>query len=175
MAVIDYGAIAFKNGKLITTKMFTPVTKTIKFKSVPETINKFDNYFVCIGNENIIVGFYKDIVHWWIKQEDGSYEETTEWLSWSHYDGWKQWTQELCTANCIDWLQIKVKPQNGYYVAYINDRRNNDEYKVYFGYGVDVEFYKKTGRVNYYRSPEYFFKSLPYKIKNIIYDIKYTK
>ena len=84
MAVIDYGAIAFKNGKLITTKMFTPVTKTIKFKSTPETINKFDNYFVCIGNENIIVGFYKDIVHWWVKQEDGSYEEASEWLSWSN-------------------------------------------------------------------------------------------
>ena len=87
----------------------------------------------------------------------------------------KFWEKELYAPSCKDWMQIKVKPQNGYYVATIIDKNSDDTYKVYFGYGVDVEFYKKTGRVNYYRSPEYFFKSLPHKIKNIIYDIKYTK
>lgn len=38
MAVIDYGKIAFKNGKLITTKMFTPVTKTIAQQILMELI-----------------------------------------------------------------------------------------------------------------------------------------
>lgn len=40
MAMIDYGAIAFKNGKLISTEMFTPMMNMVGAESIetPETM-----------------------------------------------------------------------------------------------------------------------------------------
>lgn len=39
MAMIDYGAIAFKNGKLISTGMFTPMKDMVGWEDTKKVIN----------------------------------------------------------------------------------------------------------------------------------------
>ena len=173
MAIIDYGAIAFKNGKLISTKMFTPMKQTCGFSdaenSLPGTDFSFDgNCFAVIGDKQFLVGFYKKTVIWWYDhgeswEEDG-YEYGVEMLAWSDYYGWSKWSKDFNAVNHV--RNITVRPKNGYYVA--NIRIGSDNYKVYFGYGVDFRFYKKTGRVNYYRSPEFLMRQFYYSIKRLI-------
>lgn len=173
MAIIDYGAIAFKNGKLISTKMFTPMHQTCGFTddghALPGADSSFDgNCFVVIGNQQFLVGFYKESIIWWYDHgeawEEDRYEYGVEMLAWSEYHGWSRWNKSFSTINFI--RDITVKPRNGYYVA--NIRLGADRYKVHFGYGVDFGFYKKTGRVNYYRSPEHYARLFYYIAKHRI-------
>jgi hypothetical protein len=67
--------------------------------------------------------------------------------------------------------EMKVTKRNGYYV--FKWKYKGDKYKVYFGYGVDFDYYKKYKIVNYYRSPKFMIYKIPRIIKNKIYDFKY--
>lgn len=176
MAIIDYGAIAFKNGKLISTGMFTPMEETCGFTDKGSLLlNKSESFagnnFVVIGNHNIIFGFYKECVSWWCgsHHDDPEIEDFCalsggEWFGWSHYEKWKRWTDWFIDDIGEYHATISVKPihphfKHTYYKAKIKmDNRKTkeiDTYIVYFGWGVDFNFYKKTKRINYYSSPEY--------------------
>ena len=185
MAVIDYGAIAFENGKLISTGMFTKMKDTVGFsdKENPlpgrENESSIDgNYFVVVGDEDVIVAFYKTTMVWFTRdyydpenRDKYVFKENREFFGSSNYISWRRWEMRQCLKYGM--VKIIVKPKNGYYVAKITiygnfpTTRDNivTTYKVYFGYGVDYNFYKKTKRVNYYRSPEYFIHKLPSEIK----------
>lgn len=171
MAVIDYGAIGFKNGKLISTGMFTPMEITCGFSDknacLPNRTTTFaDNYFLTIGNEDILIGFYKEQIHWWVKIFNDTYCSGQEYLNCSPYDRWHSYDNFLLGQNSS--ADIHIKRRNGYYVAYIYIKNNYDKvdtYKVYFGNGVDYDFYMKTGRINYFRSPEYLLKKLKSRIR----------
>lgn len=191
MAIIDYGAIAFKNGKLISTDMFTDMKETCGFSDkdnlLPGADMSFDgNCFVTVGNKQFLLGFYKTTMYWWQDRKwkdkedadfDDDYPRYTfgyEMFGWSDYT-WKKWKNEFYLGRgCYDTTSIIVKHKNGYYVARFNIGR--DRYKVYFGYGVDLGFYKKTRRVNYYRSPEYWvYSHIISPIKWKFYKIKHKK
>ena len=155
MAMIDYGAIAFKNGKLISTDMVTPMMDTCGFSDkdtkLPGCKSSFDGrFFVTVGNKRLLFGFYKTSMHWFSVD---SYEKTEgcECFGCGPYEKWTRWEKYYFNGNDLIW--VIVKPKNGYYVAKFS--LDGDVYKVYFGHGVDFEFYKKTRRVNFYRSPEY--------------------
>lgn len=200
MAVIDYGAIAFKNGKLISTGMFTDMKDTVGFsdKELPllgregqESIG--GNCFVTVGDERIIIGFFKCTMLWWVKtavKDDPNhgyaYRENVEMFGYSPYVKWGRWENQLCIESHwgkrAGWVKMVVKPKNGYYVAKItvyeafplSGKNVSARYKVYFGYGVDYDFYKKTRRVNYYRSPEHLIRELPSYIKwQLFYPLKH--
>ena len=171
MAMIDYGAIAFKNGKLISTDMFTPMEETCGFSDkdtpLPHKKSSFaGNHFVVLGNEKLVLGFYKTIFRWWNDRleeaEDPKvrYDVGGEFFGMSDYTKWSRWEKTFWFDDT--WTEVVVKPRNGYYVARFSI--NGDRYKVYFGYGVDFPFYQKTRRVNYYRSPEYFAKHAVWRI-----------
>ena len=76
MAYIDYGAIVFKNGKLISTEMFEDMktavgwedTKNDKYHSYKDgekednymvPLNLKGNYFAYIGDGDCTIAFYK--------------------------------------------------------------------------------------------------------------------
>jgi hypothetical protein len=70
VAMIDYGAIAFKNGKLISTDMFTPMKDMVGWEDSDKDTYEYNgkekclklngNYFAYIGDKDITIGFYKE-------------------------------------------------------------------------------------------------------------------
>ena len=174
MSMFDYGAVALKNGKLISTDFFTDMKDTCGFTDadnlLPGTKSSFDgNCFITIGNRALLLGFYKSCLQWWFDWGDNSnprYEFDCECFGSSGYTKWSKWEQGfgLGSGDTYQYVHVTVKPKNGYYVAKFT--LDNDKYKVYFGYGVDLDWYKKTKRVNYYTSPEYWF------IKHIYWPLK---
>ena len=55
MAFIDYGAIAFKNGKCIQNSFFMDMKE-----SIGRSIDGIDgNYFSYIGDSDLVIAFYK--------------------------------------------------------------------------------------------------------------------
>lgn len=179
MAMIDYGSIAFKNGKLISTGMFTPMKEMVGwedtdedvhynyYKDAYEPLRLNGNYFAYVGDEEYTLGFYKT---WMCMVEkcDGKFYKKVEdfgdsYFTWSK---WKKWF-----GDAFDY--IKVTKRNGYLVC--KWKYKGDKYKVYFGYGVDLPYYKKWHIVNYYRSPKYRLIKLRRWIKDKIFDWKYCR
>lgn len=178
--MIDYGAIAFKNGKLISTEMSTSMITTCGFsdknKLLPGRKSPFDgNFSIVIGDKTLVIGFFKTYVAWWYdcfpdeKNPEARYDSDGEYFGFSEYVKWKKWEKDFYIG-LKNHANLTVKHKNGYYVAKL--KFNGDNYKIYFGYGVDFDFYKKTKRVNYYRSPEYLIKSctitIIHKLKTLI-------
>ena len=178
MAMIDYGAIAFKNGNLISTEMFTPMIDMVGWEDTKEdTYHNYNtdkdeplklkgNYFAYIGDAECTVAFYKTGMRI-IEQIGGEFWHDYELFSNDYYT-WSKWKK---------WMygnEMKVTKRNGYYV--FRWKYKGDKYKVYFGYGVDLPCYKKYRIVNYYRSPMYILRrEIPRWIKDKIYDFKYCR
>ena len=177
MAMMDYGAIAFKNGKLISTDMFTPMIDMVGWedkeedtyhdynRNVDEPLNLKGNYFAYIGDSNCTVAFYKSGLRIVERYEDEFWNES-EWFNSTNYT-WSKW------SNWVRGHYMKVTKRNGYYV--FKWKYNGDKYKVYFGYGVDYDYYKRYRIVNYYHSPKYRLYEIKRWFKNKIYDWKYCR
>lgn len=175
--MMDYGAIAFKNGKLISTDMFTPMIDTVGWEDTEnDTYHNYNtdkdeqlklkgNYFAYIGDSDCTVAFYKCGLRIVERFEDEFWNDS-EWFGGSYYT-WSKW---------VKWIRgndMRVTKRNGYYV--FKWKYKSDKYKVYFGYGVDYDYYKEYRMVNYYRSPLHFVHKIPRWIKDRIYDYKYCR
>lgn len=148
MAMMDYGAIAWKDGKLISTDMFTPMIDTVGWHD--DEIN--GNYFVTIGDKDFILAFYKSIMKVYnVKDSDYSFYNYTVNFGWEKFRKWKYWHDWFYADD--DLVDIIVKPRrfHDYYVCKLKYRGH--KYKVAFGYGVDLGGYKKWHMIDYYRIP----------------------
>lgn len=168
MAIIDYGAIVFKNGKLISTGMFDSMINMVGWTDTEKDCNTFTgkpiklngNCFTYIGDSDCTLGFYKDQLIIAEKVGDHKFIYTHKFFNCTGYT-WSKW-QSLYLAGD----RAVVTKRNGYYVCKL--KYKGDNYKVYFGHGVDFNSYKKWKIVNYYRSPMYFFKKVSYSIKRML-------
>lgn len=189
MAMSDYGAIAFKNGKLISTEMFTPMIDMVGWEDTDsdvyetrshivgepesnyiEPLRLKDNYFAYIGDKDCTLAFYKTHMTIVTKYNDGTFTKETEFFGSTYYT-WSKWETYagLCDGT---FPRVRVTHRNGYYVC--KWKYKGDRYKVYFGYGVDLPYYKKYRIVNYYRSPEFLIRyNIRWWIKDKIEDLKY--
>lgn len=175
MAMIDYGTIAFKNGKLISTKMFTPMIDMVGWKDTENDVyydynteeNKplklNGNYFVYIGDSNCTLAFYKEQIVIVRRYNDGTFSYNHEYFNCTNYT-WSKWEKYAG----INLEKVKVTKRNGYLVC--KWKYKGDKYKVYFGYGVDLSYYKKWHIVNYYRSPKYRLYEIKRWLEDEIYD-----
>ena len=180
MAMIDYGAIAFKNGKLISTDMFTPMMDMVGWEDTEKDIyHDYDtdkneqlklkgNYFAYVGDKDCTLAFYKCQMVIAERHKDGTFRYHHEYFNYTNYT-WSKW--EDYAGEVI--AKIKVTKRNGYLVC--KWKYKGDKYKVYFGYGVDLGYYKKCHIVNYYRSPEYDLYRIKRWFKDKIYEWKYLK
>lgn len=185
MAMMDYGAIAFKNGKLISTEMFTPMIDMVGWEDtekdvyesrehgVDESESNYmlpldlkDNFFAYIGDADCTIAFYKTTMVVVRRYIDGSFTYDYELFGFSNYT-WSKWEGYYCTT------KVKVTKRNGYFVC--KWKYKGDKYKVYFGYGVDFGYYKKWHIVNYYRSPKHRLYEIKCWFKDKIYDWKYLR
>lgn len=189
MAMVDYGAIAFKNGKLISTEIFTPMIEMVGWEDTekdvyesrahvvgePESdymkpIKLKGNYFAYVGDKDCTLAFYKEQIVIVEKYDDGTFSRHHEFFNDTNYT-WSKWESNYLGSSLTNLTKAKVTKRNGYYVC--NWKYKGDKYKVYFGYGVDFDYYKKCRLVNYYRSPKYIIKyKLPRWFKDKIDDLK---
>lgn len=177
MASMDYGAIAFKNGKLISTEMFTPMKDMVGWEDTEkDTYKSYEdgkeyplkldgNYFAYIGDKDCTLAFYKSKIVIVKRFSNGDIGYEHEYFNCTRYT-WSKWE---CYAG-EDF--VKVTKRNGYYVC--KWQYKGDKYKVYFGYGVDFGYYKKWRMVNYYRSPKHLICRAVWKIKDKIDDFKWS-
>lgn len=186
--MIDYGAIAFKNGKLISTEMFTPMIDMVGWEDTdkdvyesrshivgePESnymkpINLKDEYFAYVGDKNCTLAFYKTLMTIVQRYDDGTFSYHYEHFGCENYT-WSKWEDYVGCCH-EDFSKVKITKRNGYYVCKWNYK--GDKYKVYFGYGVDLPCYKKWRIVNYYRSPMFVIKyEIPRWFKDKINNLK---
>lgn len=183
MAMMDYGAIAFKNGKLISTGMFTSMIDMVGWEDTEndvyrnwhtdkyEPLNLKDNFFAYVGDSDCTLAFYKCQIDISYKYNDGTYGHRHEWFNSTNYVGWRKWEYHIGWFGDIDYGAPTVTKRNGYYVC--KWKYKGDNYKVYFGYGVDFDYYKKHRIANYYRSPEHRLSEIRYWLKNKKDDIKW--
>lgn len=161
LAFIDYGAVAFKNGECIQTGMFGDMKRMVGWKD-----DKIEgNYFSYVGDSDLTVCFYKT---WMAIIENGE----TEAIYLNHdFIGWKKYLKP-CFPNNSDVVEIVVTPrQKNCYTFKMGYK--GDKYKVIFGYGIDYDYWLKTGIFNYYCCPEHFFRrTLPRFFKEIPYNIQ---
>jgi hypothetical protein len=172
MAFIDYGAIAFKNGKLMTKEFFGDMKEMVGWEDTekdvyesrshtfgePESnymkpINLKDECFAYVGDSDCTLAFYKEQIVIVSRYDDGTFRYDHEYLNCTNYT-WSKWE---CYAG-KGFAKVNVTKRNGYLVC--KWKYKGDKYKVYFGYGVDIDYYLKWHIVNYYRSPEYRFRNM---------------
>jgi hypothetical protein len=190
MAMLDYGAIALKNGKLISTEVFTPMVDMVGWEDTeadvyesrshevgePESnymkpLNLTGNFFAYIGDEDCTLAFYKEQLVIVERYGDGTFSRLHEFFNCSHYT-WSKW-ETYAGVGDNKFPRVRVTKRNGYLVCKWKYR--GDKYKVYFGYGVDLPCYKKYRIVNYYRSPMHIIRRIPRWIKDMIYESKYYR
>ena len=162
MAMIDYGAIAWKDGKLISTDMFTPMKDMVGWTDNHEHRLEGD-YFAYIGDKDFTIGFYKDTMR--IHSVDKFYNETI-FFGYEDFIGWRKWEKFYLVGKDNDEVELIVRPRrhHNYYICYMTYRGH--KYKVAFGYGVDLAYYKKTHIIDYYGTPWF-------RIKDWCRDMKY--
>ena len=165
MAYIDYGAIVMKNGNQINNSLFMDMKDFVGWEDNPEIIdyrtkeplNLKGSYFAYIGDAEITLCFYKDIltiVENYTDVESSIFYKTVYNMRNNYI--WFKWSDYIGGCKCT------VIHRNGYYV--LRWKYKNDNYKVYFGYGVDPYYYKAHHIVNYYRSLDFYI----HKLLNII-------
>lgn len=123
MAMIDYGAIVIKNGKVINQgKMFSDMKNCVGWED--EKIQH--NYFAYVGNEEITLCFYRN--HFDIYENKKYVNEI-----------WPDFSPIHCKKSHYintNFGTIKVKTlANQVHCAYFSIDGNH--YKVIFGFGID--------------------------------------
>lgn len=171
MAMIDYGAIAWKNGKLISTDVFTPMKDMVGWDDSDLDIEPplEGNYFAYIGDKDLTLAFYKDVMR--IHHSTHLYDNDTIYFGSESFEGWKRWRYWTISNN--KYVEIIVKPKrfHDYYVCHM--KYNGDKYKVAFGYGVDLGYYEKWRIIDYFGTPWYKIGSIWHDIKRMCLDDLY--
>lgn len=171
MAMIDYGAIAWKNGRLISTDMFTPMKDMVGWDDSDSNIEEplIDNYFAYIGDKDFTLAFYKSTMR--IYNPTFSYDNHTIFFGSERFEEWKRWRLHTRAKDKNIYIVVKPKRFHNYYVCHMI--YDNNKYKVAFGYGVDLGYYKKWHIIDYYGSLSFIIKSKYRDFKYWLKEIKW--
>ena len=143
MAMIDYGVVAKKNGKILTTDFFTDMKDALGF-----SIEKSDcgepiegNYFTYLGDRDFYVGIYKGMLSFFSGNKfiGGIYDLY-------HEDGVRG--KKYRHKETINGIEIDIKrldEGNRYYGRFVY---KGDLYEFIYGYGVDLDINKFYGKNN---------------------------
>ena len=147
MAMVDYGAIAWKDGKLISTDTFTDMKDMVGWS---DTFFQ-GNYFAYIGDKDLTIMFYKDMMR--IYCPDSEIADEMICFGSGPFEDWRRWRRLYMINSIDDTAEIIVRPRrfHDYYICTMKYRGH--KYKVAFGYGVDLSYYKKTHIIDYYGTP----------------------
>ena len=169
MAMIDYGAIAWKDGKCISTGMFDSMIECVGWRDGDEKDRLDNNYFTYIGDKDLTLAFYKCGVR--ICRPDYSYEDGGIWFGGEKFARWKYWHDWFYVHD--DLADIKIYPPKWHHNYYrCKMKYHGHKYKVAFGYGVDYDYYKRCHIINYYGTPWFIIRQKCHKFKDWLkYDV----
>ena len=160
MAMIDYGAIVWKDGKCVSTDMFDDMQEQVGWSDEDvESYNEgryqirhlHNNYFAYVGDAYLTLAFYKNTMCVYRKSRP-------PWVEAMYFGGYTHkidFSEYACAryGDCEARIKVYKKPFHQYYVCKM--KYGGHKYKVAFGYGVDYSYYKKTHIIDYYGTPWY--------------------
>jgi len=151
MAIMDYGALAWKNRKQLGKRedLFESPINTLNFEPEPFEygINDFEpvsiynpHYFlVNIGNKNIIFSFYKYSV-----TICNYKEKKIDWAPYESYMDFSPYGEKYAkTEYEVFGQKFTIKPLKPNSVFLFESVIDGDKYEVLFGFGIDPEWYKR--------------------------------
>lgn len=189
MAYIDYGCIVFKNGKIINRSTYFNDMKEMVgwedtepspiydgYTKTEYTFKMSGNCFAYIGDKDFTIGFYKTSMYVYDGYNSYPGHSFIEYHSpfdtnytWSKY---KILNYKTGVSGKPFEIKVVVTKRHGYLVCKM--KYKGDKYKVYFGCGVDLDYYKKYHIVNMYGTPWFKIKwFFTYDLKDIIDDIRW--
>lgn len=152
MAVIDYGAVVFKNYECLNpAQLFTSMKDMVGWEDDDtytyrnsnneiESIKLKDEYYAYAGDKDVTVGFFKESIC-----ICGKYKHPTrggethyviyEALNLSNYK-WKSWHWQSAKAG-----KMQISHRFGHLV--FKWKYKGEYWKVHFGYGVRYKWYMK--------------------------------
>ena len=166
MAMIDYGAIAWEDGKLIQTEMFEDMESAVGWSN--DALR--GNYFTYIGDEDLTLCFYKKIMKVYVKDSELYSEDV--YFGFEKFRKWKYWHHWFFVNDEIADIKVRKRFNHDYYICKL--KYKGHKYKVAFGYGVDLGYYKKTHIVDYYGTPWFRVRSWFRNLKDKYEDWRYT-
>ena len=180
MAMVDYGAIVWKDGKLISTDMFTPMEDMVGWsdENDDKEFKLNGNYFAYIGDKDFTVGFYKTTMRVYRPKADKALRDKIFYFGSESYEGWRCWKRSYVIDHRSlkdNTVELIVRPRrfHDYYICTMKYRGH--KYKVAFGYGVDLNYYKKTHIFDYYGTPWFRIGSICRDMKYKFEDWKWSK
>lgn len=157
MAMIDYGAIAFRDGVCIQKDYFMSMKDAVGY-----TVDGIEgNYFSFVGDDELTFAFYRCRLSI-IKDKNNQNDMEEIFFNHTHFVGWKKYANYVIVKNDFVDYEVKNLGHNSY--KFTTEYKGH-KYKVIFGYGIDFPYYQRTGKYNYYRS-------FSHKIKNFLYRLK---
>ena len=141
MAIMDYGALTWKDGVLLSeTEYFDDMQKMVGWSDDGKENQLANNWFSYIGDDQLTIAFYKYCMRIYCP-EDTWYNETVYFGS-ENYVGWRKWERIFIIGDHMAKLTIKKsKWNNCYYFATL--RYKGHKWKVTFGSGVCYDTYTK--------------------------------
>jgi hypothetical protein len=180
MAMVDYGAIVWKDGKCVSTGMFDNMQEQVGwsddgvkyYNEGRYAMKQLDgNYFAYIGDKYLTLAIYRHTICIYRKS---MFEDAPPFVDAIYFGGYthKIDFSEYAFTNSSEWhgeARVKVykKPFHQYYVCKM--RYGGHKYKIAFGYGVDYDYYKKTHIVDYYGTPWHKAKNWWHDFKHDVY------
>ena len=142
MACIDYGALAWKNGKILGKRedLFENPIDTLGFDIGPFP-EGMDGYAL-VGNKNIVFSFYKNFV--------SVYDVKNNEIKHIHCEFAKSWNNGLHYCEHVMYkkkeyeifgCKFTIKPFKPHSVFLFEIALDGDKYEVIFGYGIDHKWW----------------------------------
>ena len=145
MALVDYGVVVKRNGKILNTDKFLTMKETLGFevnKSIPckmyddeYYLNPVEDYTGWAGDKNYFIGFYKCTAQLFSRTEEG-YE--CKFITGENVDA--ICTQHYCDENNQDYHY------SWYWVAESKNRKMltlhtpDTKWEILYGYGIDQDY-----------------------------------
>mgnify|MGYP000918743794 CR=1 FL=1 len=140
MAMMDYGVIAKKNGKIINNDLFTDMKDTLGFECEKDNRGKQlnGNYFIYLGDEDFFIAFYKGMFNVF-KDRNKLIDTILDIDAYVPLELIRYPIKKYRYKRIIDNVEFDIKrldEGNRYKVRFYYKK---DLYEVIYGYGVDLD------------------------------------
>lgn len=134
MAMLDYGVIAKKNGKILNNKLFTSMEKTLGFKVESDNRGRdiAGDYFLYIGDEDLYIAIYKGLFN--VYKEKNKFVDTVFDIDYYKTNDYYTKYRHRTTIENVEFDIKRIYDNNRYYLRFTY---KGDLYEVLYGYGVD--------------------------------------